>query len=79
MKRIKAKANMSAEEFEKRFDDGEDLSGLVEFEKRAINIEFPIPMLENLDRESKRYGVSRTAYIKMILGQELDRIKNKSS
>lgn len=72
---------MKASEFDEKFDNGEsvlehlDLTQIrqPELEVRRINVDFPMWMVQALDREAKRLGVSRQAIIKMWLAERLER------
>ncbi|QYU71013.1 BrnA antitoxin family protein [Leptolyngbya sp. 15MV] len=71
---------MSAEEFDRRFDDGEDMGDYIDWssahrpglELKRVNVDFPQWMIARLDVEAKRRGVSRQALIKMWLSDRLD-------
>ena len=70
----------SAEEFDRRFDDGEDMGDFVDWssarrpglEPKRVNVDFPQWMVARLDAEAKRRGVTRQALIKMWLAERLD-------
>ncbi len=72
---------MKAEEFDKKFEDNEedlleylDLSTVKrpnQVQKR-VNIDFPIWMIESLDREAGRLGVTRQSIIKVWLAERLE-------
>jgi len=55
---------MKAEEFDERFDRGEDVTAALDlaaarrpgYEQRRVNVDFPAWMVESLDREAKRTG-----------------------
>jgi len=72
---------MKAEEFDKLFDDGEDVTHLLDLsstlrpnlEQKRVNVDFPIWMVNQLDREAKRVGVTRQSIIKMWLAERLER------
>jgi hypothetical protein len=71
---------ISAEEFDRRFDAGEDMSDHVDWssarrpdeECKRVNVDFPRWMVARLDREARRRGVTRQALIKMWLADRLD-------
>lgn len=71
---------LSAAEFDARFDAGEDMGDFVDWsaarrlglEVRRVNIDFPQWMVDRLDREAKRRGVTRQSLIKMWIADELD-------
>ena len=65
---------MKAEEFDKKFDTGEDITRYLEFskarrpgtEQKRVNVDFPVWMIQRLDRDARRLGVARQALIKMV-------------
>ena len=71
---------MKAEEFDKLFDDGEDISHLLDLsssrkpnlEQKRVNVDLPVWVVNQLDREAKRVGVTRQSIIKMWIAQRLD-------
>ena len=79
---------ISAEEFDRKFDNGEDIlpyidlsskMTLEEFEKeiltiKKVNVDLPSWAIASLDKEAKRMGVTRQSIIKMWLIQKLDDI-----
>ncbi|NLE97666.1 MAG: CopG family transcriptional regulator [Propionibacterium sp.] len=72
---------MKAEEFDARFDDGEDITHHLDLaharrpghEQRRVNVDFPAWMIDALDREAKRLGVTRQSVIKVWIADHLDR------
>ena len=70
-----------AEDFDRRFDQGEDVTSDLDLpasrrpglEQRRVNVDFPSWMVEALDREAKRLGVTRQSVIKMWLAERLER------
>ena len=72
---------MKAREFDERFDRGEDVTSELEMsqarrtnqEPRRINVDFPAWMIESLDREAKRLGVTRQSIIKVWIAEMLER------
>jgi hypothetical protein len=71
---------MKASDFDKVFDAGEDVSGLLDLsrarrpglEQKRVNVDFPAWMVASLDREADRLGVTRQALIKLWLADKLD-------
>ncbi len=71
---------MKAEDFDRRFDDGEDVSSSLDLasahrpglEQRRVNVDFPVWMIESLDREAKRLGVTRQSIIKVWIADRLE-------
>jgi hypothetical protein len=70
---------MKANEFEQRFEAGEDILDALDLSKarrvaqgqKRINVDFPAWMVESLDREASRVGVSRQSIIKVWLAERL--------
>ena len=74
-----AKETITAEMFDEKFDNGEDISAYVDWSKarrpnleaRRVNVDFPAWMVERLDREAGRLGVTRQSVIKMWIAERL--------
>ncbi len=72
---------MKAKEFDEKFDRGEDVTAALELSKarrpgqvpRRVNVDFPSWMVDSLDREAKRLGVSRQAVIKVWIAERLEK------
>ncbi|HYN43350.1 MAG TPA: CopG family transcriptional regulator [Thermoanaerobaculia bacterium] len=72
---------MKAKELDRRFDDGEDVSDVLDLgkarrpgqEQRRVNVDFPSWMIESLDREANRLGVTRQSIIKVWIADRLER------
>jgi len=72
---------MKASELDKRFDDGEDITGELDLasarrpnrEQRRVNVDFPSWMVESLDREARRLGVTRQSIIKVWIAERLEK------
>jgi len=70
---------MKANEFDARFDRGEDMTNFLDlaqakrpaYEQKKIDIDFPIWMIEALDQEAKRLGVTRQSIIKVWIADRL--------
>ena len=84
MKKKKHK-RISAEELDKKFDNGEEILQYFDTKKarwappaiveiQRVNVDVPVPMIQALDKEATRIGVTRTALIKMWLAQHLDKL-----
>ena len=73
---------MKAKEFDRKFDRGEDVTQHLNLakarrpgeEQRRVNVDFPLWMIELLDREARRLGVTRQSIIKVWIAQQLERI-----
>lgn len=73
---------MKAEVFENKFDRGDDITSALDLSKirkpnqepRRVNVDFPVWMIESLDREAKRLGVTRQSIIKVWIAERLERV-----
>ena len=72
---------MKAKDFDQKFDAGEediiadlDLSTAVRpnQSQKQVNVDFPVWMIDSLDREASRIGVTRQSMIKMWLAEKLE-------
>jgi hypothetical protein len=73
---------ISTSDFDKKFDDGvEDIIDDLDLSKmtrpgrepRRVNVDLPSWMVEALDREARRIGVTRQSIIKVWLAERLER------
>lgn len=70
---------MKARDFEQKFDAGADVSGDVDWsrarrpnlELKQVNVDFPSWVVEALDREARRLGVTRQALVKLWIAERL--------
>ncbi|MEL6260543.1 MAG: CopG family transcriptional regulator [Cyanobacteria bacterium J06626_6] len=69
---------MKAADFDKKFDDNqEDIIGDLDlsrakrpgYQQKQINVDFPTWMIEALDREANRIGVTRQSVIKVWIAE----------
>jgi hypothetical protein len=73
---------MKAKKFEQQFDDGLDITAALDLpkakrvlqEQKRVNVDFPTWMIESLDREAVKLGVTRQSIIKVWLAQRLERL-----
>ena len=58
-----------------RFMDMLDLASTrkLNLDQRKVNVDFPIWMIESLDRVARKLGVTRQSVIKMWLAERLER------
>ena len=71
---------MKAREFDKRFDNGEDVSKYLDMTKarrpeqqhKRVNVDFPLWMIRLLDKEARRLGVPRQSIIKVWVADRLE-------
>jgi hypothetical protein len=74
---------MKAKQFDRKFDSGEDITKYLdvskahrpEQEQRRVNVDFPIWMIQSLDKEAKRLGVPRQSVIKVWVAERLEKKK----
>ncbi len=72
---------MKANDFDNKFDDDENLTPDLDLDKarrlnqepKRVNVDFPTWMVESLDREAKRLGVSRQSIITIWIAEMLER------
>lgn len=72
---------MKARAFDRKFESGEDITEYLDLkgarrpghEQKRVNVDFPIWMIQSLDREANRLGVPRQSLIKVLVAEHLDR------
>ncbi len=70
---------MKASHFDKKFEAGEDITDLLDLKKarrpgleaKRVNVDFPEWMVESLDREAHRLGITRQSLIKVWVADKL--------
>ncbi|MBU4313565.1 MAG: BrnA antitoxin family protein [Actinobacteria bacterium] len=73
---------MKAHEFDKKFDEGKDISEHLDIskarrpeqEQKRVNVDFPLWMIDLLDKEAKRLGVPRQSIIKVWVAERLEKV-----
>jgi CopG antitoxin of type II toxin-antitoxin system len=73
---------MKATEFDAKFDQGDDITEFLDLsqakrpghEHKRVNVDFPTWMIEALDHEAKRLGVTRQSIIKVWLAERLEQL-----
>ena len=71
---------MKAKIFDQQFDKSVDITGSLDLskskrvlqEQKRVNVDFPTWMIESLDREAGRLGVTRQSIIKVWLAERLE-------
>lgn len=71
---------MNSSEYDQRFDEGESVIDALDLgaarrprlEQRRVNVDFPLWMVEQLDQEASRLGVTRQSIIKVWLAERLE-------
>lgn len=78
-----SKKHITAEELDKKFDDNkEDILQYFDVENakqparelKRVNVDFPVWMVNSLDREAARLGVTRQSIIKVWLAERLEEV-----
>lgn len=72
---------MKAKDIEKKFDKGEDITEYLDIskarrpeqEQKRVNVDFPLWMIQQLDKEAKRLGVPRQSIIKVWVAERLQK------
>ena len=79
---------MKAKKFDSEFESGKDITKALDLskarrplqEQKRVNVDFPTWMIESLDREAGRLGVTRQSIIKVWLAERLEHLGlNKAS
>ena len=73
---------MKAREFDKKFDEGEDISKELDLSgakrpehiQKRVNVDFPLWMIHQLDKEASRLGVPRQSIIKVWIADRLEKV-----
>ncbi len=77
---------MKTSEFDKKFDEGkEDILEFLDIsaakrlnkEQKRVNVDFPVWMINSLDREASRIGVTRQSIIKLWLAEKIEVTTNE--
>ena len=71
---------MKAKDFEQSFDEGVDISSALDLTQgkrvlqaqKRVNVDFPTWMVDSLDREASKLGVTRQSVIKVWLAERLE-------
>jgi len=71
---------MKAKKFDADFEGGKDITSVLDLskarrllqEQRRVNVDFPTWMIDSLDREASRLGVTRQSIIKIWLAERLE-------
>ncbi len=78
---------MKAKKFEQQFDEGVDITASLDLskakrvlqEQKRVNVDFPTWMIDSLDREAGRLGVTRQSIIKVWLAERLEMLGSNPS
>ena len=77
---MKAKKIITTDAFDAKFDAGEDLTPHLEvskatrpgLESQRLSVDAPAWMVQRLDREARRLGITRQSLIKVWLAERLE-------
>ena len=72
---------MKPREFDEKFDEGGDTSQHLDIskarrpkqEQKRVNVDFPVWMIQLLDKEARRLGVPRQSIIKVWVAERLEK------
>lgn len=72
---------MKAKQFDKKFNEGKDVTEHLDISKakrrkhqqKRVNVDFPVWVINSLDKEANRLGVTRQSIIKLWIGERLER------
>jgi hypothetical protein len=72
---------MKAKELDEKFDAGVDISQYLDISKarrpqqdqKRVNVDFPVWMIQQLDKEARRLGVPRQSIIKVWVAERLQK------
>ena len=73
---------IKASKFDRDFDAGKDVTRYLDLSKarrpgldqRRVNVDFPVWMIESLDREAARLGVPRQSLVKVWIAERLEQL-----
>ena len=69
-------------EFDKKFDENKNIVEYLDLsklkrpkrEQKRVNVDFPLWMVDLLDKEAKRLGVPRQSIIKVWVAERLEKV-----
>jgi hypothetical protein len=73
------KKSITAEEFDKRFDEGKDITPYLDLtnvqepgmDQFRVSVDFPVWMVQKLDNIARRLGITRQSVIKIFISEKL--------
>ena len=71
---------MKASNFDRKFEAGEDVTQHLDLsqarranqDQKRVNVDFPVWMIQSLDKEARRLGVARQSLIKLRISERLE-------
>jgi hypothetical protein len=78
---------MKAKDFDRRFDEGKSVVEELDLararrpleQQKRVNVDIPVWMIRDLDREATRVGVTRQSIIKIWLAERLEALARDRS
>ena len=78
---------MNSPEFDQRFDAGDSILEALDLDaarrprlqQKRVNVDLPLWMVDQLDREATRLGVTRQSIIKVWLSERLEQAGRRDS
>ena len=78
------KKSIAASEFDRQFDDGDDIIEYLDLDKavkprqkqKRVNVDFLVWMIQQLDKEARKLGVTRQSIIKIWLAERLREVRS---
>ena len=73
---------MKATEFDRQFEAGEDITASLDLSQarrpeqksKRVNIDFPVWVVQKVDKEARRLGVSRQALLKIWVAERIEAV-----
>lgn len=71
--------SIKADEFDSKFENGDDIIDYLDISKairpsqnqKRVNVDFPVWMINSLDKEARKLGVTRQSIIKIWIADKL--------
>jgi predicted DNA binding CopG/RHH family protein len=76
-KRVRSQSDEQLEEIARQAEQGQDVSEHFSGHftvKQRINVDFPLELLNQIDSECRRLGISRQAWIKVVCDEKLQQV-----
>jgi hypothetical protein len=81
LRSVSDEPSLKAKTFDRKFDSGGKIVDQLDLSKarrvgtdaKRVNVDFPAWMVDSLDREARRLGVTRQSLIKLWLAEKLGR------
>jgi len=73
------KKSIETKDFDRKFEIGDDIIEYLDMDKvirprqeqKRVNVDFPVWMIQQLDKEARKLGVTRQSIIKIWLAERL--------